>query len=148
MLISRLSKAQYVIFLGTTFQSHSTSSAIKRLGENQTFWITAIGWCQVPFLFNILSSLVSIYYHWYGVLHMWMTSLLADAVRCCIISSKAGAALESLPKLLQIGAEISADRFNLCSVNFYTANKESCWPLFLNSCTDSEPRTADTKQHS
>lgn len=49
MLISRLSKAQYVIFLGTTFQSHSTSSAIKRLGENQTFWITALGWCQSSF---------------------------------------------------------------------------------------------------
>lgn len=43
VLISRLSKAQYVIFLGTTFQSHSTSPATHTLGGNQTFWIAALG---------------------------------------------------------------------------------------------------------
>lgn len=51
VLISRLSKAQYVIFLGTTFESHSTSSATGRLGGKQTFWTAALGWCSTSVVF-------------------------------------------------------------------------------------------------
>lgn len=98
------------------------------------------------FWFSLLLSLVSLYYHCYGVLRMWSTSLWAHAVRGCVLGAKAGAGtdsnffgFETEPWLVCLTCALWIGR---------DQQRESRWPLFLNSCVGSRHRVPDTKQAS
>lgn len=128
MLISRLSKAQYVIFLGTTFQSHSTSSAIKRLGENQTFWITALGWCQSSFylIYCQLGQHLSSLMLWMAYVNDKPFSSRSETLSC-EIQNRSWNVLETYLDLQRFTQQLNlcfVDFARLCAIAF-------CWHLFL-----------------